>query len=87
MKINLNDMIKVKLTEFGKQVHTQRYASINLQIGRILFSMEEAMPKIDSEGYTQYQLWDFMNIFGPYMQLGTPEVIAPLDIEFTPKST
>ena len=27
--------------------------------------------KRDEEGYTSFQLWDLMNIFGPYLTLGT----------------
>ena len=37
-------------------------------------------PKVDTDGYTKFQLWDFMQIYGKYMILGAPEVIKPLDV-------
>lgn len=37
-------------------------------------------PEVDEDGYSEFQLWHFMNIYGPHMKLGFPEVVKPLVI-------
>ena len=56
--INLNENVKVKLTDFGINVY------------RIRYGIE---PKVDELGYTSFQLWQLMNIYGIYCTLANPD--------------
>lgn len=76
--INLNDGIKVRLTPEGVRIHYEYYNKVNVGCGRQI--IKDCFPKSDPDGYTHYQLWDFMNIFGEHITMGAPNVINPLDI-------
>ena len=68
---NINDCIKVKLTDYGYKLHVSHYrkyfTDAHLQ--------QYCLPFRDKEGYTKYQLWEFMNIFGEHMYNGADQVI------------
>ncbi len=64
MKFNINDNVKVKLTPHGIGVLISRHEKL---MGEYPFRM----PQIDSQGYTEYQLWELMNIFGEHMGMGS----------------
>ena len=70
-KININDCIKVKLTPYGYDTHIRHYKKY---LGDN-FNIKLFSPCVDEEGYTRYQLWDFMNIFGEYMYNGSKQII------------
>ena len=75
--INLNDWIKVKLTEHGKDIH-RRWKS---QIAHLLKTNKvDIEPETDEDGYTKYQLWQFIELFGKYIGMGEDAVIMPLVI-------
>ena len=78
VKINLNETVKVKLTQFGKDIYTHQYNEIINKHPLLKISRPEI--KVDEKGYTEFTLWEFMNLYGPYMTIGTPEVIKPLEI-------
>ena len=79
--LNLNSIIKVKLTDRGKDIYYHQFDDLNkLYSDHGIRPIEPRMPEVDSEGYTKFQLWHFMNVFGEYMTLGLPEVIKPLNI-------
>ena len=77
-KVNLNERIAVKLTDFGKEVCFHRYDQLYKLTQKEVF--KQKYPKVDSRGYTTFQLLEFINTFGRFMEIGTPEVIQPLDI-------
>lgn len=60
--VNLNEHIKVKLTETGKEVFRKYYNNIPYSL------------HIDDDGYAEFQLWDFMHIFGSDMRMAGPLV-------------
>lgn len=76
--MNLNENIKVRLTDFGKDIYYHQYDKLNNRKGRVV--CEPRMPKVDADGYTKFQLWEFMRVYGKYMHIGTKEVIKPLQI-------
>ena len=80
-KINLNSEIKVKLTPFGAEIFYRQYDEVNK---RILSNGGEAltprMPQIDKDGFTKFQLHDFINTFGEYMIVGQKNVIEDICI-------
>ena len=62
---NLNYYIKVKLTEKGKEIYRE-YLNDVLEEYEI-----NDIPKIevDEEGYSEFQMWDFMRIFGKHFHI------------------
>ena len=55
-KTNLNNYIKVKLTEKGIDILKQRYGT-------------DYPISIDDEGYTEFQMWDFTRLFGEHISM------------------
>lgn len=68
IRINLNEPIKVRLTEWGKEIYCRQYDS--------------KFPKEDENGYTEFQLWCFMELYGEHMGMIMPNVIEPLEIVY-----
>lgn len=79
--INLNEHIKVKLTDYGKEVYYHQFDYINDRYGREV--CKPFAPRVDEDGYTSFQLWEFIHIYGPYIGVGFKKVIDPLDIIWT----
>ncbi len=52
-KINYNNFIKIKLTEFGKIV---------------LYNAYKGEISVDENGFAKMQMWDFIGLFGQYIQ-------------------
>lgn len=60
--INLNDTVKVKLTEAGVKQYKKK---IKEWFGEVTpMEVENYIREADSKGYTEFQLWEYMNIFG-----------------------
>lgn len=76
--VNLNDTVKVKLTDVGKHIYYHQYDDLNQHVGRII--CEPTFPDVDAEGYTSFQLWDFIRLYGGYIGMARRNVIEPLDI-------
>lgn len=79
-KINLNDWIKVKLTPHGANIYYHQFDELNKRQGRII--IEPNMPAIDKDGYTSFQLHDFISIYGKHIVMGGANVIEPLEIVY-----
>lgn len=82
IKIHLNDVIKIKLTDYGKDIYYHQYDIVNERNkanGRTL--IKPKMPDVDAEGYTRMLLWEFMELFGPHTHFGdTKNYIDPIEI-------
>lgn len=66
--INLNDIVKVKLTDVGKDIYYHQNDDLNEEIRqRGGKPVEARMPKVDEDGYTSLQLWTLMNLYGPHI--------------------
>lgn len=59
--VNLNEYIKVKLTDEGKEIYRNYYHYID----------DEHVPTldVDEEGFCKFQLWEFMHIFGEHFRM------------------
>ena len=75
MKFNINDYVKVKLTEKGLRTLKKQHEELKRKAPSI---GEYREPKIDREGYTKFQLWDLMSHFGTECSLGLE---IPFDTE------
>lgn len=79
-KINLNDRIRVRLTPLGIKIFYSQFDELNLSLGKEV--LKPHMPAINKDGYTEMQLWHFIQLYGPYIGVGRENVIEPLDIIF-----
>ena len=80
IRINLNEPIKVKLTDWGKEIYYHQYDRINEHLGKEIHKPE--FPKEDENGYTEFQLWRFMELYGRYMGMVSKNVIEPPEIVY-----
>lgn len=55
IKFNINDTVKVKLTDMGKDIYYHQYDQFNLT---------PEYPEVDEIGYTKFQLWELMRLYG-----------------------
>ena len=75
--LNLNDPIKVKLTDHGKDIYYHQFDNL-IERGA---KLTPKMPKVDADGYTKFQqLWEFIQLYGPHIGMTKPNVIEPIDI-------
>ena len=79
-KINLNEIIKVKLTPYGAEIYYKQFDELNKQYGREICKPQ--MPRIDKDGYTEFQLWNFIELYGQHIGMCKPNVIEPLEIVY-----
>jgi len=80
IRINLNEPIKVKLTDCGKEIYYHQYDRTNQIAGREI--CKPKFPEEDENGYTEFQLWCFIELYGEYMGMTLPNVIEPLEIVY-----
>ena len=84
---NINDTIKVKLTAHGKEILDNDVENI-LPIMKTCISDKTYYPyHVDKDGYIEFQLWDFMRIFGQHFWNGCPQIIENNEIIFIPEIT
>ena len=79
-KINLNDRIKVKLTPLGAEIYYHQYDDIHKDYPKMKKHLQSSLPKVDENGYTEFQLWHFMELYGEHIGMCKKNVISPLDI-------
>ena len=77
-KINLNDTIKVKLTPLGAEIYYKQFDKLNKQYEKEI--CKPCMPMIDKDGYTEFQLWHFIELYGKHIGMCKPNVIDPIEI-------
>ncbi len=63
--MNINEEIKVELTDHGWNVYREFYEKLGVSA---------PLPK-RTAGYQVFQLWSFMNIFGDEMWNGNPNIV------------
>ncbi len=82
MKFNINDMVRVKLTDVGRKALEDEHKKFWSSSSR----PEEPYtpPKEDADGWSEWQLWRLMNRLGSYVQMGT-EVPFETTIEIVKK--
>jgi hypothetical protein len=68
IKINLNDDVKVKITEYGQSILKKYYENLNIM-------KYYSYQKPDSDGFSTFQLWELMIFFGDEMYNGNPHQV------------
>lgn len=84
VRFNINDEIKVKLTDKGKEILAKEIAEGN-KVARLDPDFVLSDYQEDEEGYIHPQLWDFMRIFGSHFFNGGPCYIENNEIIFEAK--
>lgn len=85
-EFNINNYVKVKLTKKGVELlrKEQEAREEELRNYRLSASLDLSLltPKADDDGYTKFQLWDLMAIFGPHIaQVGELPIETNIIIE------
>jgi hypothetical protein len=65
---NINNKVKVKLTDKGKEIFYHQFDWINKQAGKEL--IKPHYPSVDDDGYTEFQMWGLMKLYGLHIQMG-----------------
>jgi hypothetical protein len=61
VEININDYVYVKLKPKGHAIYIDHYANSIFPARR---------KEVDADGWSEFQLYDLINIFGPFLWLG-----------------
>ena len=75
-KLNLNSMVRAKLNQRGVDIYYHQNDDL-IERG---VDIPRRLPGIDKDGFTTFQLWDFMNLYGKYLEMGAPEVLEELSL-------
>ena len=78
MIVNLNDSIKVKLNDRVKDIYYHQFDDVIEQYPQC--NIKPSMPKIDENGYTEFQIWYFMELYGKYIGMTKPSVLETLNV-------
>ena len=77
--ININEKVKVKLSDVGKDIYYHRFDAYNSMAKPIgIKLLEPTMPKVDADGYSCFQLWELMETYGPHIGICRP---VPFDCD------
>jgi len=80
MVFNMNDYVKVKITDFGFKILEEQHQDLLKRIPTYDTPFEEVRPRVDESGWTKMQLWMIMQKFGPYMGMVQEQ---PIEINIT----
>ena len=67
MLFNINQNVRVKLNDYGRKIHKEYFDHLAEGLNT---SLKYAPPKEDAEGWSSWQLWHLMRVFGPYLWVG-----------------
>lgn len=75
-KLNLNSIIKIKLTPHGAEIYYNQHDELIKYLkSKGLDAFEKRMPQIDKDGYTKMQLWCFIQLYGDHIGMGFQDVV------------
>ena len=70
MDFNINDKVRVKLNDFGREALARQHIEFWARTGRPA-PYDYTPPKEDTEGWSEWQLWALMQDLGHLLQLGS----------------
>ena len=65
--INVNDYVRVRLNDLGRKHHREDFLRWTAQLPK---KPEYRAPQEDADGWSKWQLWSLMELFGPIISLG-----------------
>lgn len=85
MMFNVNDSVRVKLTDVGRQAHKKNHHKL-YEFAKFE-SPKYLPPEEDANGWSTWQMWCLMQEFGPHIRVGCNapfetmiEIIEPLPL-------
>ena len=88
---NVNEYVRVKLTERGKKCLRENYDKLAQAWGGKL-TFQFRLPEEDADGWSRWQMWSLMQDLGPHISIGSEppfetsiEVLANTQSSATPK--
>jgi hypothetical protein len=76
VKFNINDTVRVRLTDYGRAALREDWESTTdiyyASPASRAFRGEYQPPKEDEQGWSEWQLWRLMQVFGDHVNLGFP---------------
>lgn len=85
MKFNINNYVRVKLTPLGREIYRERRRDFKRLLEKqcVKVKLADSMLVEDEEGWSKWQLWNLMEVFGPHVGLGSDPVFqTEIDILF-----
>ena len=82
MKFNINDNVKVKLSQAGFDILRGEHEKLRKAVPML---GEFKPPTVDDDGYTQFQLWNLMEVFGKYFYMSNSNYPFQMEIEIPVK--
>lgn len=79
IKFNINNNVRVRLTDAGRQYHRENYEVLIKHHGAKWY--EYKPPKEDTDGWSTWQLWSLMNQFGAHLSLGAEPPFIEIEID------
>ena len=79
-KLNWNSIVKVKLSDLGIDLHYHRYDEFNIRnfnLGKA--RLKPTYPDVDENGFSAFQLWEFMQLYGRHIGMAMPNVCEELN--------
>ena len=70
MTFSINYNIKAKLNDYGVEILKTRHRQL-VEYSEGAYNQPFTLPSTDENGYSIFQLWIFMQIFGPYLHIGS----------------
>lgn len=87
VETHVNDFVMIKLTDRGREIHRQGWERLWGPVGELRRSTGHAPtyipPVEDINGWSRWQIWVFLQEFGPHIRLGGPTLFAG-DLRFLP---
>jgi len=67
MIFNANEIVRVRLTDHGRELLATNHALFRSRMGK---PQPFTPPVEDADGWSRWQLWSLMQAFGPHIYLG-----------------
>lgn len=83
VSVNINQIVRIKLTPHGRAYHAMQHAMFNMTTGR---DLKYARPVEDADGWSHWHLHEVMNQFGEQCFNGNNELPFETNIELVQES-
>ncbi|MCD8376459.1 MAG: hypothetical protein LUD69_05900 [Oscillospiraceae bacterium] len=74
VSLNLTDLITVRLSDEGKAIYANHYQKLKDELREgdpYISGLLQTTPVVDSDGFMTMRVYEFMEIFDPYLCHGT----------------
>jgi hypothetical protein len=70
MTFNINNHVRVRLTDLGRQIHRADYDDLVKLCGHVPYPYTPVAE--DKDGWSEWQAWCLMSLFGKHLGNGRP---------------